>query len=178
MQTSLDREKVREQYRPRRPTLLFVGESPPSSGKFFYFGSGIVFASTKRAFAQAFHRSFSNSEDFFHFFGRCGCYLDDISHDAIDDLPVLERKQAINGCIDSFAQRLRDYKPDAIIVFLKRIASPVTIAASLANIPREKLMFLPFPGNGHQNRYVAELVAFLEQAIARNQIAYKGDPAS
>src|SRR5262245_9236373 len=103
----LERERVREQYRPQRPTLLFVGEAPPASGRFFYFGSGIVFASTQRAFARAFRRSFTNPEEFFRFFQRSGCYLDDLSHVPVDNLPSLERERALSGCIDAFGQRLR-----------------------------------------------------------------------
>jgi hypothetical protein len=35
----MDREAVRAQYRPQRIATLFVGESPPASGKFFYYGN-------------------------------------------------------------------------------------------------------------------------------------------
>ena len=170
MTTFLERERTREQYRPQRLTLLFVGESPPARGGFFYFGSGIVFASTQRAFAQAFRRSFTNPEEFLRFFQSSGCYLDDLSHDAVDDRPKLERERALNGCIEAFAQRLRGLKPESIVVFLKKIAPAVARAASLADIPSEKLAFFPFPGNHHQNRYVAQLKAFLEQANARGEI--------
>jgi hypothetical protein len=31
--------QVRAEYRPQRITVLFVGESPPSNGKFFYYGN-------------------------------------------------------------------------------------------------------------------------------------------
>jgi len=31
--------QARAEYRPQRVTVLFVGESPPSNGKFFYYGN-------------------------------------------------------------------------------------------------------------------------------------------
>jgi hypothetical protein len=34
-----DTEAIRERYRPKRIMTLFVGESAPSSGKFFYRGN-------------------------------------------------------------------------------------------------------------------------------------------
>ena len=33
----MDTEAVRARYRPNRIATLFVGESPPASGKFFYY---------------------------------------------------------------------------------------------------------------------------------------------
>ena len=163
MTSSFDRERIRQEFRPERTRLLFVGESPPASGRFFYFGAGIVFASTQRAFAKAFRTSFASPEEFFCLFQRTGCYLDDVSHKPVDDLARFERKRAIDGCIDTFAQRLRDMKPEAIVIILKKIETAVATAASLADIPHERLTVLPFPGNGHQKRYVDQLVAFLEQ---------------
>ena len=136
MTTTLDRENAREQYRPRHLTILFVGESPPASGGYFYFGKGTVFASTQRAFAQAFQRTFSNPAEFFRFFQHSGCFLEDLSHDPVDNLASLERERAIIGCIDSLAHRLRESQPEFIIGFLKKIESPVARAASLADIPK------------------------------------------
>jgi hypothetical protein len=167
---SLDLEKTRALYRPRRVTSLFVGESPPANGGFFYFGKGILFKSTERAFARVLGRTFASPEDFFDVFQHNGCFLDDLSLVPIDNLRQSERIGALDSCIDSFAERLRTLMPDRIVVFLKRIESAVTRAALLADIPVGKLIVLPFPGNGHQNRYVTELTALLEQAKALGKI--------
>jgi hypothetical protein len=38
----MDTEAVRARYRPPRITTLFVGESPPASGKFFHAGNTVL----------------------------------------------------------------------------------------------------------------------------------------
>jgi hypothetical protein len=156
-----DREQVRERYRPRQISMLFVGESPPASGRFFYDGTGIACASTQRAFAQAFARTFHGPQEFLKFFRDAGCYLDDLSHDPVDHLTTADRIRAINSCTDTYARDLQEMQPKLIVVFLKRIFPVVERAASIAGFPGDRLIALPFPGNGHQNKYVAELGALL-----------------
>jgi len=158
--------------------MLFVGESPPANGGYFYFGKGILFASTKRAFIQAFCKSFTLPEEFFRYFQSSGCFLDDLSSVPVYHLPSVERKQVLIGCIDAFAERLRDLKPDTIIVFLNRIRSPVERAVSLANIPVTKLLYLPFPGYGHQKKYVDPLAEFLERTKASDERPFEQDFAT
>lgn len=117
-----DREQVRLQYRPDTVTVLFVGESPPVSGRFFYFGSGLAFASTQRAFANAWTCSFETPRHFLRSFADAGCFLEDLSHLPVDGLSQRERKRALEECVESFAQRLRSISPQFVVVFLKKLA--------------------------------------------------------
>ncbi|MFL5339016.1 MAG: hypothetical protein ACJ8F7_02520 [Gemmataceae bacterium] len=105
----------------------------------------------------------------FRFFQRCGCYLDDLSHDPVDPRCRSKRSSELEGCVDGLAMRLRDLKPQRIIVFLKRIELLVLRAVSLAGISCDKLRALPFPGHSHQTRYVQELVIYLEAAKERGE---------
>ena len=171
MGTYDERENVREQHRPAHVAVLFVGESPPASGGFFYFGSGIVFSSTQRAFRDAFRVSFDGPAEFLRFFRDAGCFLDDLSHAPVDHLPQPERWRALDGCVEAFAARLRVLAPTLVVVFLKKISPLVERAAALAGIASERVCALPFPGNGNQNRYVAQLVGLLPQALARGLIS-------
>jgi hypothetical protein len=45
-------EKVRRSFRPRHITTLFVGESPPHSGVFFYKGDSQLYYRVKEAFGH------------------------------------------------------------------------------------------------------------------------------
>ncbi len=159
-----DRERVRSQHRPARVKLLFVGESPPAKGGFFYYGSGILFSSTQRAFSQALGIAFATPDEFLRFFSGAGCFLEDLSHSPVDHLPRRERERALEDCVGPFAARLRTLSPELIVVFLKRIAPLVERAAGQAGIQSKSIHVLPFPSMGRQNQYVAELAVLLSGA--------------
>ena len=52
--------------------------------------------------------------------------------------------------------RLKLYRPEAIAIVLKKVEPHVRIAVVQADI-KPKLYVLPFPGHGHQEKYIAEL---------------------
>ena len=47
-------EATREQFRPKRVMTLFVGESAPASGDFFYYGNNAMLRHMQRAVEAAF----------------------------------------------------------------------------------------------------------------------------
>ena len=167
MNATDDRERVRTQHLPASVKILFIGESPPARGGFFYYGSGIAFSSTRRAFSEALGVSFATPDEFLRFFSGAGCFLEDLSHAPVDHLPPRERTQALEDCVEPFASRLRTLSPELIVVFLKKIAPLVVRAATLAGISSESIHVLPFPGMGNQNRYVAELAPILTRALRK-----------
>ena len=48
------RERSRRQYRPRRVRILFVGEAPPASGRFFYHADSGLYRAIRDTFVTAF----------------------------------------------------------------------------------------------------------------------------
>src|ERR1700721_4048363 len=77
-------EETRAHYRPERITTLFVGESPPHSGKFFYYGNT----------ALAHHMSFAmrragllDDGDFPDRFKAYGWDLDDLVLEPVTRMP-------------------------------------------------------------------------------------------
>ena len=65
-----DLEKLRRSFRPHRITTLFVGESPPQGGTFFYRGDSVLYHKMREALGA--------SADFLAEFKAKGCYLDDL----------------------------------------------------------------------------------------------------
>ena len=105
-----DFENVRKSYRPRRITTLFVGESAPHGGTFFYNQNSGLFREIRKAF--------KGTELFLEDFKRNGFYLDDL---VLEPVNHLERQDRISLCrqsVSSFAKRLRNYKPEAIVILL------------------------------------------------------------
>lgn len=60
-------QEIRNKYRPKEITLLFIGESPPSGGTFFYNGNSILFQYTREAFENFYNRTFQSYGAFLDF---------------------------------------------------------------------------------------------------------------
>jgi hypothetical protein len=161
----MDTEALRESYKPIQTKLLFVGESPPASGKFFYH-KGSMTTFTSRAFEKVFDRVFSDTSSFLKFFQHSGCYLEDICLEPVDKMTQKERTMMLKNFIEYFSSRLKEYSPEAIVIVLKRIESYVKEALRKAEI-NCPIYTLPFPGFGHQNNYINELCKILEKHLQR-----------
>ena len=158
-------ENIRESFRPKRIRLLFIGESPPASGKFFYLKSAMT-TFTSYAFEKTYNKKFSGSEDFLDFFKTCGCYLDDLSHIPVDDMPSEQRERILIDSISALSDRLKTYSPEIIAIALKKIERHAKKAINKASLSCP-VYTLPFAGNGHQNKYIEELVNILERHLRR-----------
>ena len=156
-------EILRKSYKPDQIRLLFVGESPPASGKFFYHKSSMT-TFTSRAFEKIFDRVFSDTHSFLIFFRLSGCYLEDICLEPVDKMPPKERAMMLKDSIEHFSNRLKEISPEAIAIILKRIKPHVGEALRMANISCP-IYSLPFPGFGHQNNYIKELCKILEKHL-------------
>lgn len=151
----MDREAIRAGFRPRKISILFVGESPPANGAFFYVGSPMT-EYTRKVFALVYGLRFDSLPEFLSFFKAKGCYLDDLSYDPVDSLRKPVRRRTVNGCVGAFAKRLQQFEPQHVIAFLKSIEAPVRKAVEVANLSMP-VHAVPFPGQGNQRRFVAEL---------------------
>ena len=150
----MNTEALREQFRPRRVKLLFVAESPPASGKFFY-DKGPMTRFTAKAFEAAHGLTFdpTDQKEFLTYFKSCGCFLDDICHSPIDGLPVEDRTRRLAESVAGFARRIAEFKPKAIVAVLKKIETHARIAAAQAGL-HVPIHVVPFPGRGHQTKYI------------------------
>ncbi len=151
---SVEIEMIRDHFKPRRITTLFVGESPPNSGKFFYCGDTIL----KRNFSSSVTRFRQfQSGDFLNNFEALRWYLDDLAHHPVDHLPPTKRKAQLRLAVPEVAKRIRAYSPDAIVIILKRIERFVREAATQAEC-RASIYALPFPANGHQAKFKQQMI--------------------
>ena len=50
MSARRQRERLRQQFRPEAVRLLFIGESPPASGRFFYHGDSGLYRAIREVF--------------------------------------------------------------------------------------------------------------------------------
>lgn len=151
-------EAIRKRFMPKRITTLFVGESAPHSGNFFYRGNTAMSSHMKRAVELAFGRS----NNFLESFQAYGWYLDDLVLEPVNHLPKMQR---LAKCLDaqkSLADRIEAYQPEAIVSLLKSIKPIVNAAANMAGstVPRYGV---PFPGMGHQPDFHAEMATIIQK---------------
>jgi hypothetical protein len=139
-----DLEELRKNFRPDRITTLFVGESAPESGKFFYSGNSGLF--------RAMQKAFGGRPTFLEDFKRSGFYLDDLVLTPVNKLKDKERSALRWESAAKLADRLRDYKPDAIVIAMCAIEPMVREAMRIAGIPYEPYC-IPHPAFGNSNRF-------------------------
>ena len=142
-------ETIRAQFRPERVLTLFVGESAPHSGAFFYSGDTQMLRSIRRAVEEVLGKS----DDFLETFKAYGWFLDDLVLTPVNHIKEKSLRRA--KCLEaqgSLATRIAAYQPKAIVSLLKSIEPFVNTAADAAGSDAPRYV-VPFPGMGQQSRF-------------------------
>lgn len=158
-------EARRKVFLPPKVKVLFVGESPPRNGGFFYGNPDDFSPMTghyQRVFQDVFRKPFENPKEFLEYFKSLGCYLDDICHKPVDHLSPNKRRDAIDKSIGKLSKRIEEYQPEYVITFLKRIHGYVEKAVMHTNLSI-CVRSVPFPGNSHQTKFENELKEILRK---------------
>ena len=153
-------EEIRASYRPDRIATLFVGESAPHGGTFFYNQDSGLFRELRKAFSGD-HRFLDN-------FKRNGFYLDDLVLEPVNHLKLRNRRSLCKQSIASFAQRLRDYKPAAIVILLCSIKPMVLQSMHEAGIRYEPFC-TAYPGFGNQPRFHKAMAEIIPKLPTENR---------
>jgi hypothetical protein len=111
-------EFTRARYRPHRITTLFVGESAPASGAFFYHGDNAMLSYMQRATEAALG---VGSGDFLDRFKALGWFLDDLVLTPVNALPKAQRRAKCLAAQSSLSERIREYQPLAIVSIMRGI---------------------------------------------------------
>jgi hypothetical protein len=162
MSMRTEREKLRQSFLPSRVQLLFIGESPPASGRFFYSANSGLYRAMRQAFQVA--DSKIDDQNFLAVFQSRGCYLVDLARDPVDHLdPPLRRAMRRNG-EKRLAHEIARLQPERIAPVLRSIAGNVENAAAHANW-QGKMLQLPYPGRWvrHRKAFIEALVPVLRQ---------------
>ena len=159
-------ERVRASYRPPEIRLLFVGESAPAGGTFFYAGNSTLYYETHAAFARALPTQMVATRPFLEMFKELGCYLDDLCLEPVNHLERAARRQKRTDAEGLLAQRLQAYSPLMVVAIGKTTAAPhvraVLAASGLASLP---LRVVAFPGRPeHKVMFHSEMNAILSEA--------------
>jgi hypothetical protein len=170
------RESLRRRFRPDRVKWLFVGESPPASGRFFYqCDSGLY-----RAMRDAFRSVDPEITDatFLTRLRASGCYLIDLCQEPVDDLNPAVRRAACRDSEPSLSRRIARLRPQVIVTLLRSIEENVRTAAGSAGWCGT-FFHLPYPGrwSRHRDTFVATLAAQIG-VLVRQEVAGASSPAN
>ncbi len=142
-------EKVRKSFKPNIMASLFIGESAPASGKFFYYENTNLFREMKRVF--------NADSNFLREFKALGFYLDDLVLEPVNHLDRKEKKNQHLSNVDSLAKRIASYNPEAIVVVGLGIESCVRLAASKSGFDGP-IYGTAFPGRPeHKQRFYTDM---------------------
>ena len=141
---------------------LFVGESIPHNGTFFYYGASILHRHTLRAFVETFKGI--NGANFLETFKKLGFYLDDLCSEPVNQLKEGDdRKRRVRLrklYEDDLSERVG--QPEVVIVTPKEIRRNVERVLSVAGLA-VPLHDLPFPVRDYDEKYVSELSGILKE---------------
>jgi hypothetical protein len=159
------RERLRRRYRPSHLRLLFIGEAPPASGRFFYQGDSGLYRAIRDSF-RAVDPSIADA-DFLPAFQTAGCYLIDLCRRPVDQLDPPSRRAACLAGEPLLCRTIKKLQPRAIVTVVRSIRGNVERAASRAGW-QGRLIDLPYPGRWrrHQDLFLGALVPTL-RALAR-----------
>jgi hypothetical protein len=151
-------EKARKDHRPRRITTLFVAESAPIGGTFFYYGNGHLGRYLKRSIEEVL----AGDGGFLERFRSYGWYLDDLVLAPVNQLTPRDRRATHLGAAHDLQKRIAEYRPLAIVCLLKSIGPIVRAAASGAGFDGP-FFEVPFPGNGQQRRFHLQMIDIIPE---------------
>ncbi len=145
------RERLRRRYRPAHVRILFVGEAPPASGRFFYQADSGLYRAVREAFVEAFPDVAAG--DFLKAFQEMGCYLVDLCGKPVDRMAPRQRKRICLEGEARLARRLKQLRPKIVITVVRSISSNVKRSERRAGWLGEHVE-LPYPGRWYRYRKV------------------------
>jgi hypothetical protein len=148
---ALTRERLRRRYRPEPVKVLFVGESPPASGRFFYQADSGLYRSFRDVFVIAFPAS--HESDFLKLFRGLGCYLVDLCGKPVDHLDRRPRRRACLAGEVRLSRILKQLQPQIVVTVVRSIVPNVRRSIDLAGW-KGQLLDLPYPGRWRHHRLV------------------------
>ena len=169
---SVDHDELRARYCPDDVRVLFVGESPPAGGTFFYAADSKLYFATKHAFERALPGC--DPGRFLQSFQSLGCYLDDLCLQPVNHLKLTvpaQKRERLRKRVEgeqSLALRLRNTNPAAVVLVMSGIQENVRRAAAAAGVLDRPFFVLPFPGRPeHAARFDRDLQAALRELRER-----------
>lgn len=169
----MEHERLRQEYLPATMRLLFIGESPPASGRSFYRRDSGLY----RAMREAFQRidPYITDATFLKVFRESGGYLFDLCPEPVDHLSATKRRDACRLAEGNLARVIDGLRPAMIATLLRSIEGNVLASIATAHW-RGSLLHLPYPGRWkrHREAFVRDLVPAIRPLILGRTVSTVG----
>jgi hypothetical protein len=161
-----EQEKLRRRYRPDQVRILFVGEAPPVSGRFFYQGDSGLYRAVRDTFITAFPSL--PKDEFLAAFRAFGCYLVDLCGQPVDHLPRSTRMSICCAGEVRLGRTIEALRPMIIVTLVRSIRASVKRAQSIAGWSGLHLE-LPYPGRWkhHRIEFQSQLLPVLLETLSQ-----------
>jgi hypothetical protein len=161
------KERLRRRYRPDRVRILFIGESPPASGRFFYQGDSGLYRAVRDAFMAAFPKW--KPSNFLEAFRALNCYLIDLCGKPVDKLNAKSRQQICRAGEPRLAKTIRHMNPEIIVVVVRSIAPNISRATKSAKWSGLRVE-VPYPGRwiNHRRKFQRVLKQLLRRTFSNS----------
>jgi hypothetical protein len=156
------REILRLKYRPAKVRILFVGESPPHSGRFFYERNSGLYRAVRDAFRVV--DPTLGDENFLAAFRDAGCYLIDLCRTPVDHLDRKSRERICVRYEASLGRQIEALAPETIVTVVRSIRGNVDTAILRIGWNGD-VVDLPYPGRWVRNR--KEFIRLLVRELRR-----------
>jgi hypothetical protein len=113
-----------------------------------------------RHMRSAVELALGESDNFLDRFKAYGWFLDDLVLVPVNHLTKSQRKALCQAGVESLADRIAAYRPEAIVSLLIGIKPFADEAARKAD-SHAPLYAVPFPGMGHQARFKTEIARII-----------------
>lgn len=162
-------EELRRKYRPSQVRWLFVGESPPASGRFFYRRNSGLYRAVRDVFAAV--DPSVHDENFLEIFRSSGCYLVDLCSQPVDQLSPSFRRATCRAGEPRLAKTIACLNPQMIATMLRSIEGNVSNAVAQA-CWSGPLLHLPYPGRwAHlKAEFVSGLLPVVERLLRTTEL--------
>ncbi len=149
--------------------MLFIGESAPASGRFFYQADSGLYRAMRDAFRTV--DPAIDDENFFAVFQASGCYLIDLCRRPVDGLDSKLRRAACRAGEESLSKAVIELRPAMIATLLRSIEGNV-LRALLPTGWRGPIAHLPYPGRWARHKRIFEnaLVPIIAELIPPSEM--------
>jgi hypothetical protein len=150
-ETRRQREILRRRFCPDHVRWLFIGESPPASGRFFYRGDSGLYRAMRDAF-RTVEPSITDA-NFLDGFQASGCYLIDLCLEPVDHLDSQARRAVCLAGEVPLSRTIAQLQPQVIASVVRSIEDNLARAACQAQW-HGQFIRLPYPGRWSHHRDV------------------------
>jgi hypothetical protein len=142
-------EEIRSDFKPALITTLFMGESRPDGGTFFYKADSRLY--------KAMQECFSFGANFLSEFKASGFFLDDLVLYPVNHYETSDRTVHRRRAVSSLAERMTEYRPSAVVALMCAIEPMVREAMIEAGLSKVPLYVTPYPNHGNQMRFKTKM---------------------